>query len=101
MARKVKSIKGEEVDFDLLKTKQELGEKERVLEVRDREDFVHTKRRTRGRAALLDRLNKNKKTRESDTKTKSSTTNVDSTTKTSSETVAPKSKPKRKIVKKD
>jgi len=61
----VKSLKGEEIDFDLLKTKQELGQKETVLEVRDREDFVHTKRRTRGRAALIQRLNKNKKTRES------------------------------------
>lgn len=97
MARKIKSLKGEEVDFDLLKTKQELGDKERVLEVRDREDFVHTKRRTRGRAALLQRLNKNKAAREEANRAeaKSETTSETSTTSNT------KKKKKRKIVKKD
>lgn len=93
MARKIRSLKGEEVDFDLLKTKQELGEKDRVLEVRDREDFVHTKRRTRGRAALLQRLNKSKASRTDD-----------HTTKTEADTSLPKTttpSKKRKIVKKD
>jgi len=98
MARKVKSLKGEDVDFDLLKTKQELGKKERVLEVRDREDFVHIKRRTRGRAALLQRLNKNKKEREVSAKAETSTTSSESA-KTSNETT--RTKKKRKIVKKD
>ena len=96
MARKVRSMKGEEVDFDLLKTKQEIGDKERVLEVRDREDFVHTKRRTRGRAALLKRLNKNKQDRvnnDSPENTKSKTEPGSNTKST------PKNK--RKIVKKD
>jgi len=92
MARKVKSLKGEEIDFDLLKTKQELGQKETVLEVRDREDFVHTKRRTRGRAALIQRLNKNKKTRESRSNEETSKVGRESETTTTK---------KRKIVKKD
>jgi len=92
MARKVKSLKGEEIDFDLLKTKQELGQKETVLEVRDREDFVHTKRRTRGRAALIQRLNKNKKTRESRSNEETSKVGRESETTTTK---------KRKIVKKN
>lgn len=99
MARKVKSIKGEVVDFDLLKTKEQLGEKERVLEVRDREDFVHTKRRTRGRAALLKRLNKNKKAREESSKEESKAS--ESKIEASSKTETKKTKKKRKIVKKD
>lgn len=88
----MKSLKGEEIDFDLLKTKQELGQKETVLEVRDREDFVHTKRRTRGRAALIQRLNKNKKTRESRSNEETSKVGRESETTTTK---------KRKIVKKN
>lgn len=94
MATKVKSVRGEMVDFDLLRTKQELSEKDPVLEVRDREDFVHTKRRTRGRAALIKRLNEKKNS--------SNTTQREENKEDDNSSTAPKkNKPKRKIVKKD
>ena len=74
-----------------------MGDKERVVEVRDREDFVHTKRRTRGRAALLERLNKNKKERN----TQDSSEVQPKATPESTTEDKPKKKKKRKIVKKD
>ena len=98
MARKAKSLKGEEVDFDLLKTKEELSGKAPILEVKDREDFVHTKRRTRGRKALMDRLKKNKqaKSEPNTEKKKPEPKSSSSETKTTKKKTS-----KRKIVKKD
>lgn len=57
MSRKTTSIKGEEVDFDLLETKQNLeNKKPQALEVKQRQDFVHKKRRSRGRSAAMEKI---------------------------------------------
>lgn len=99
-----KSAKGEEVDFDLLETKQNMQtSKARPMEVKQREDFVHTKRRSRGRRSVMKRLRERKvaesKSR-SDTK-KSSAPKTESKQKTSATTEKKKAtkKKSRKIVK--
>lgn len=52
MTKKVTSIRGEEVDFDLLKIKSGLEKKEKPLDVKTREDFVHLKRKRRGNSKI-------------------------------------------------
>jgi len=98
---KAKSLRGEEVDFDLLKTKEELAKTPKtVLEVRDREDFVHIKRRTRGKARLLEKMRQKK---ELDAKKDKLEKQVKETTETNtaSKNEPEKKQRKRKIVKKD
>lgn len=61
MSRKATSVKGEIVDFDLLETKQKLEQnKPRVMEVKEREDFVHRRRKTRGRRSAINKIKENK-----------------------------------------
>ena len=43
MTRKVKSAKGVEVDFDLLKIKQQMADKPAPIEVKKREEFIDKK----------------------------------------------------------
>lgn len=61
MSKKVISMKGEEVDFDLLEIKAKMQKADKPLEVKTREDFVHMKRRRRGSANFDDLLKKNTK----------------------------------------
>lgn len=105
--RTAKSIKGEEVDFDLLETKQKIEEnKPRVLEVRQREDFVHTKRKSRGRKAVMDRIRKKKEKAPTDSEPKKNTLNTTTketeskNTSTGKKKTTSKKRGKRKIVKK-
>ena len=51
-------MKGEEVDFDLLKIKSKLHKTDKPLEVRTREDFVHLSRRRRGKSKITELINK-------------------------------------------
>lgn len=90
-------MRGEEVDFDLLATKQKMEEnKPRVLEVKQREDFVHKRRKSRGRRSIMNKIQDNKKT--ADAKTAPET--KEETKKESSTPKATSSKTKRTIVKK-
>jgi hypothetical protein len=99
-----KSAKGETVDFDLLETKQKMEDnKPRAIEVRQREDFVHTKRRSRGRRSVMQRLKEKKATESSKSSQKeepntSKKKTAPDNTKTSSKP-AKKKKTRRKIVK--
>jgi len=94
MTRKTKSIKGEEVDFDLLETKQKIEQnKPRVMEVREREDFVHKRRKNRGRSSAMQKIRENK-TNKNDINTTKEENKKTATTKKS------KNK-KRTIVKKE
>lgn len=102
-----KSAKGEEVDFDLLETKQKMeNNKPRAMEVKQREDFVHTKRRSRGRRAVMQRLKEKKdaEARKETSKTKKKTSSVkkESPKSTSEKSSTKRTKKKtRKIVKDD
>lgn len=107
MSRRItRSAKGEEVDFDLLETKQKMEEnKPRTLEVRQREDFVHTKRRSRGRRAVMDRLRESKRESAAESKVenkveKESPKSEKSDTSTDKSNTS-KKKSKRRVVKKD
>lgn len=104
--RTTKSVKGEEVDFDLLETKQKMEtNKPKVLEVKQREDFVHTKRRSRGRRSVMQKLrerrdNENAASGNSKQTKKSTSTSQSTDNKTeSSKTSSPKKKRTRKVVK--
>lgn len=54
MTRKTKSIRGEEIDFDLLELKSQIGKKQPSVEVNKRENFIFSRRR-RGKK-VVDRL---------------------------------------------
>lgn len=56
MSRKVKSAKGQEVDFDLLQIKSNMQQTDKPLDVKTREDFVHLKRRRRGNSKVAQML---------------------------------------------
>lgn len=64
MSKKTVSMKGEEVDFDLLDIKAKMQKGDKPLEVKTREDFVHMKRRRRGSARFDDLLKKSSKPEE-------------------------------------
>ena len=99
MTRRVaKSARGEEVDFDLLQTKQSIEEnKPRVLEVKQREDFVHSRRRSRGRKSVMDRLRQSKQSAQKTKEPKKTEGSKDKPSKKPETTK--KSLSKRKIVK--
>lgn len=100
MSRKTKSVKGDEVDFDLLETKQRIEQnKPRVLEVKQREDFVHKRRKSRGRSSVMDRIKRNKDSKE-ELKQSSSPKNENKTNKAETEQESSKKTTKRTIVKK-
>lgn len=108
MSRKARSVRGEEVDFDLLEIKSKMQSGDKPVEVKVREDFVHLKRRRRGRVNMSEIINTVKTNNgiPLDEEDKSSDTinseNVDlkaSDDVDAGETIAPKRK--RKIVKKD
>jgi hypothetical protein len=101
-----KSAKGEEVDFDLLETKQKMQEnKPRAMEVKQREDFVHTKRKSRGKRSVMRRLRErrnveNKNRPQSKSTKKPETENKQQKTPTTEKKKSTKKKT-RKIVKND
>lgn len=52
MTKKTVSMRGEEVDFDLMEIKAKMQKMDKPLDVKTREDFVHMKRRRRGGAKI-------------------------------------------------
>lgn len=52
MARQVRSIKGELVDFDLFEVKKQIGEKPISMDVENREKFVYSKRKRGSKRAI-------------------------------------------------
>lgn len=113
MARKTLSMKGEEVDFDLLDIKAKMQKGDKPLEVKTREDFVHMKRRRRGSTRfddllkkankLEDKISKEENTPVSTPKAEKPTPTQSPTTeeKVKEETSPRRVKTKRKIIKKD
>jgi len=63
MSRKVRSIKGDVVDFDLFEVKKQIGEKPVSTDVENRERFVFSKRR-RGSKRAVESLLKDQKVKE-------------------------------------
>jgi hypothetical protein len=61
MARKATSIKGEVVDFDLLELKRKIGDKPVSADVKNREDFVYSKRKRGSKRAVQKMLDKTDK----------------------------------------
>jgi hypothetical protein len=55
MSRKARSIKGEVVDFDLLEVKRKIGDKPVSTDVKNRENFVFSKRR-RGAKKVINKM---------------------------------------------
>lgn len=51
MAKRVRSAKGEIVDFDLLKIKEQIAAAPETMEVRSRQDFIERKLRRRMKIA--------------------------------------------------
>lgn len=106
MTRKATSVKGESVDFDLIETKQKLEQnKPRVMEVKQREDFVHRRRKSRGRRSVMEKVKESKGgSKDKDTvksETKKTETMQDKTPKTKeTPTSNTGEKKKRTIVKK-
>ena len=111
MTKKARSMKGEEVDFDLLDIKAKMQKADKPLEVKTREDFVHMKRRRRGSARFDDLLRKSAKpeVKTDSKKIKDTTTKAEKTPPPSPSEEVQDEKPvekttrktKRKIVKKD
>lgn len=113
MSRKTVSMKGEEVDFDLLDIKAKMQKGDKPLEVKTREDFVHMKRRRRGSTRFDDLLKKANKPEDEKTKTEDAPTptpKAEKPTPTQSptkeknveaETSTRKVRNRRKIIKKD
>lgn len=103
MSNKTMSVKGEEVDFDLLKVKSRLQKTEKPLDVKTREDFVHMKRKRRGNSKISEMVSKRleeeeqKKTEER----KKKEDPVAQPEKTREVMKNKRKKKKRKIVKKD
>lgn len=94
MSRKTVSVKGEQLDFDILETKQNLeNKKPQALEVKQRQDFVHKKRRSRGRSAAMEKIRQRGASGSSDTKN----TSTQETPKKDTQKTA--TKKKRTIVK--
>lgn len=58
MARQTRSIKGELVDFDLFEVKRKIGEKPISADVKNREDFVYSKRK-RGSKRAVEKMMEN------------------------------------------
>lgn len=52
MERKIKSMRGDIVDFDLLDIKQQMGKKPVSIEVENREKFISSKRRRGGKKTI-------------------------------------------------
>jgi len=111
MARKIRSMKGEEVDFDLLQIKSRLEKTEKPVDVKTREDFVHMKRKRRGNSKVSEliskRLEEEKPKKKNDTveeqKVSSNADDISPEVK-EPEPIEQEHKPKkkkRKIVKKD
>lgn len=107
MARKTVSMRGEEVDFDLLDIKAKMQKLEKPLDVKTREDFVHMKRRRRG-SLNMEELVKSRKESEEDVPQptpvpepppEEEKENIEKESVESKATNKPKAK--RKIVKKD
>lgn len=68
--KKTKSMRGKEVDFDLLKIKTKLQKTEKPMDVKTREDFVHTKRKRRGKSKVTNLIGKTLKKGENESKEK-------------------------------
>lgn len=114
MTKKTRSMRGEEVDFDLLDIKSKIQKTDKPLDVKTREDFVHMKRRRRGGAKIDELLKRKQKALEGDSEVETKKDTKESTTTSSKKTkkkAATKAKDvdaseketpkKRKIVKKD
>lgn len=54
MAKKVRTAKGNVIDFDLFKIKQQMGNVPKTVEVKTREDFIERKLRRLRRKAEAD-----------------------------------------------
>jgi hypothetical protein len=103
MTKKVRSMKGDMVDFDLFKIKEQMAKKNKSEEAKAREQFVYSKRR-RGSKKTIDTMQREQQER------KAAKTAAEQKVKVESETKAekakevapiPKSKTKRRIVKKN
>jgi hypothetical protein len=64
MGRKVRSIKGEVVDFDLFEIKKQIEEKPVSKDVKNREDFVYAKRKRGSKRTVGKMLNEQRKNTE-------------------------------------
>jgi hypothetical protein len=60
MARTVRSIKGDVVDFDLFEVKRQIGEKPITMDVENRERFVYSKRK-RGSKRTVEKMLKDQR----------------------------------------
>lgn len=106
--KKVTSIKGEVLDFDLFEVKEQIRDKAPSSEVKNRENFILSKRRRGSKrtikkmledqhtneARVRESLNQQKAAKESESKQKSETPPAPTPTKSA------KKKTSRKIVKK-
>lgn len=99
MARKVKSIKGETVDFDLFDVKRQIGQKPPTTDVKSREEFIFSKRK-RGSKRAVNALLKNKEPQPTGNEVKAEDTNVVEPSSTPAVTPPSETKPRRRIVKK-
>lgn len=98
MSRKTTSVKGEEVDFDILETKQNLeSKKPQALEVKQRQDFVHKKRRSRGRSSAMEKIRQRNDNSTPKTSAKASASTGEN--KKESTATTPTKKKRRTIVK--
>lgn len=116
MSKKTVSMRGEEVDFDLMEIKAKMQKMDKPLDVKTREDFVHMKRRRRGGAKIDQLLKKRQDALESPSEEKPKTSTAKESAKASKKTAKKKTQEvtkepeatpettkeaKRKIIKKD
>lgn len=103
MARVTKSMRGQEVDFDLMEIKSSIENKSKPVEVRDREDFIHTTKRRKSKSKRLSELAQKESKNKEKTKEAAKTRNVSKekqTPKTQTNKTS-KKKTTRKIIKKE
>jgi hypothetical protein len=81
MERKTRSMRGEEVNFDLLEIKQKIGEKPTPIDVENREKFVFSKRKRRGKKVIDNLLHTTSKPVSNITDTKNDLSSNDKITK--------------------
>lgn len=107
MAKKVRSIKGEVVDFDLLKVKQQIENRDKPDSVEMREKYIDIRRRRNPRRNVADLVNEQRqneqdardKIRKSKEAKAASTKTTEVVEPTPTVTVTATPKQKRKVVK--
>jgi hypothetical protein len=107
MVKKVRSAKGEMVDFDLFAIKEQIANKNKSKDAVNREEFVYSKRR-RGSKRTLDEMKRAQDTSTASAKdalikqNEDTNQEVDDTAeKANAAAPIPDSKPKRRIIKKN